>query len=90
MEKPVRKNWFTVINKSGMGRAVGRYCHFMIMGGCLVVCDLDPSHYRPDPKDGEGNIFSLFTLAGGWGVPWPGLGGYPISGLRGGTPARSR
>ena len=46
-----------------------------------------------NPKDGEGNIFSLFTLAGG-GAEVPHLrsgGGVPISGLRwGGTPARSR
>ena len=49
-------------------------------------CKRDPVYYRPHPKDGQGNIFSQFTLAGGGG-------GYTISGLRwrgGGTLARSR
>ena len=36
---------------------------------------------------GEGNIFSLFTLAEGGGYPIPGLlGGYPIPGVDGGYP----
>ena len=35
----------------------------------------------------EGNIFTLFTLAGGGGVPHPANGGgYPISGLDKGVP----
>ena len=54
-------------------------------------------NYRPHPKDGESNIFSLFTLGGysvpglGGGVHHQGLdgGGDPISGLGGSTPSRS-
>ena len=56
-------------------------------------------NYRPHPKDGEGNVFSLSTLGGGY--PYPIMlcnisqnamgqpGGVPCQVLPGGYPARS-
>ena len=65
---------------------------------------LDISYYRPHPKDGEGDIFSLFVsshLGRGRGVPRPGQdsgvphpgqdgGGYPIQVRMGGYPSHVR
>ena len=61
---------------------------------CSFVGNL--SRYRPHPKDGEGNVFSLFTpgrVPGqvqreGGGVPWPGPdgGGVPQPGPDRGVP----
>ena len=52
------------------------------------------THSRPHPKDGEGNVFSLFTPRGGgypgqvrMGVPWPGWG-TPSPSRDGGTPCQ--
>ena len=44
---------------------------------CFVI-----DFYRPHPKDGEGNSFTLFVSSHG--------GGYPGQVLMGGTPVRSR
>ena len=52
---------------------------------------LRTSHfYRPHPKDEGGNIFSLFTLAGGGGTPSQvcGWGGPHLRSGGGGTPSK--
>ena len=51
----------------------------LIISLCHLLTILNDDHfYRPHPKDGEGNVFSLPTMAGGTTVPCS----FPVTGLR--------
>ena len=63
---------------------VRRLLYFCLnFAGIFISISSKMRNYRPHPKDGEGNVFSLFTLGvsgptrTGWGAPKPGQDGVP-------------